>query len=53
MRLVVGIVFIPLYIGWIIYRAFIKKDLKKNMNDLYGLTFFLIIWGIVMYLIFG
>jgi high-affinity Fe2+/Pb2+ permease len=32
------------FIGWILYRLFIKKDLSKNLNNLYFGLFFVAIW---------
>ena len=32
------------FIGWILYRLIIKKDLKKNLNNLYLGLFFIGIW---------
>ena len=32
------------FIGWILYRLLIKKDLKKNLNNLYLELFFIGIW---------
>ena len=52
LRLIYGLVFFPLYLGWIFYRLFIKKDLKQNMNDFYALTFFMVVWCIIYYFIF-
>ncbi len=52
MRLLYGLVFIPLYIAWVIYRAFIKKDIKQHKNDLYGLTFFIVVWLLIYFWVF-
>lgn len=32
------------FLGWILYRLFIKKDLRKNLNNLYFGLFFVAIW---------
>ncbi|MES2703001.1 MAG: hypothetical protein V4649_10195 [Bacteroidota bacterium] len=40
-RVHIGLIFIPLYLAWVIYHAFIKRDLKQHKNDFYGLTFFI------------
>jgi len=38
----------PLYfaafIGWLIYAAFIKKNIKQNMQTVYAGSFFTVIW---------
>jgi len=52
MKAVYGFVYIPLYILWLIYRLFIKKDLRQHKNDFYGLTFFVIVWALIYYWIF-
>ena len=44
------IIFFVAFIGWILYRLFIKKDLKQNLNTLYlGLTF-TGIWILIYYI---
>lgn len=47
MRILIGLVFFPLYLGWLVYRIFVKKDLKKHISDFYGLTFFIIVWALI------
>jgi hypothetical protein len=32
------------FIGWILYRLFIKRDLSENLNNLYFGLFFVTIW---------
>ncbi|MBG6112189.1 CRISPR/Cas system endoribonuclease Cas6 (RAMP superfamily) [Flavobacterium sp. CG_23.5] len=39
------------FIGWILYRLFIKKDLKKNLNSLYLGFFFIGIWVLFYFFI--
>lgn len=51
-RLLFGFVFIAAFIGWIIYRAFIKRDLKHHMTDLYGGLFFISAWLLIYYFAF-
>jgi len=39
-RLYLPILFFAVFIGWILYRLLIKKDLKQNLNTMYiGLAF--------------
>lgn len=52
MRILYGLVFIPLYLAWVVYRMFIKKDLCKHLNDFYGLSFFIAVWLIIYYFLF-
>ena len=47
MRLILPIVFILLFLGWISYRLFIKKDLRQRRNDLYAGLSFLGIWVLI------
>jgi len=39
------------FVGWVIYRLLIKKDLKKHQTELFGGVFFIGLW-IVIYLFF-
>lgn len=39
------------YIGWILYHLIIKKDLKKNLNNLYLGLFFIGIWVLFYFFI--
>ena len=52
MRIIFGVVFIVLYIAWVFYRVFIKRDLAQHKNDFYGLTFFIAVWLLIYYWIF-
>jgi len=51
-RVLFGFVFIPLFLGWLIYRALIKRDLKKHLTDLYGGIFFISAWLLIYYIMF-
>ena len=37
------------FIGWIFYRLFIKKDLKKHLDTLYLGLVFIALWGLIYY----
>jgi FtsH-binding integral membrane protein len=39
------------FIGWILYRFLIKKDLSKNLNSLYLGLFFIGIWVLFYFFI--
>jgi uncharacterized membrane protein len=39
------------FIGWILYRFLIKKDLGKNLNSLYLGLFFIGIWVLFYFFI--
>ncbi len=51
-RLHFGFYFFVLYAGWVIYRVFIKKDIKQYKNDLYVFTFFIVVWALIYYWLF-
>ncbi len=50
MRVLMPIGFLIVFIIWIMYRLIIKKDLKKNLNNLYIGLAFIAIWTAVYYL---
>lgn len=52
MRMGFGYVFIVLYLSWVLYHALIKGDLKKHLNDLYALSFFVGVWLVIYYFLF-
>jgi hypothetical protein len=40
LRIYIPILLLIIFIGWVLYRLLIKKDLKQHLNSLYlGLTF--------------
>lgn len=41
------------FIGWILYRLLIKKDLNKNLDSLYLGLFFIGIWVLFYFFIVG
>ncbi len=47
--MVIGLVIA--FIGWILYRLLIKKDLKKNLNNLYLGLFFIGAWVLFYFFI--
>ncbi len=47
LRLFIPIAFIILFIGWILYRTIIKKDIKQNLNTVYLGLFFIGIWTVM------
>ncbi|MBS7788173.1 hypothetical protein KIH23_12775 [Flavobacterium sp. CYK-55] len=48
MRIFLPFVFALLFLGWLVYRLIVRKDLKANKNDLYTGIFFIVIW-VVLY----
>jgi CRISPR/Cas system endoribonuclease Cas6 (RAMP superfamily) len=47
--MVIGLVIA--FVGWILYRFFIKKDLNKNLHSLYLGFFFIGIWVLFYFFI--
>jgi len=43
--------FFGVFIGWILYRLFVKRDLKENLNNLYIGLSFTGIWIVIYYLL--
>jgi hypothetical protein len=41
------------FVIWILYRAIIKKDLKKHLNDLYLGIFFFSVWAVIGYFLYN
>lgn len=40
LRVYLPILFFAVFVGWILYRLLIKKDMQRHLNTLYlGLTF--------------
>jgi hypothetical protein len=49
MRFIITIALTLLFVFWILYRCLIKKDLRKNINNLMAGLFFIAVW-IIIYL---
>jgi len=47
MRIYGGILLAVSFLLWILYRVFIKKDLKQNMPAFYVYLTFVGVWGII------
>lgn len=50
-RIGMAIGLVIVFIGWILYRLIIKKDLSKNLNNLCLGLFFIIIWALFYFFI--
>lgn len=50
-RIVMAIGLVIAFIGWILYRLIIKKDLHKNLNNVYLGLFFIITWALFYFFI--
>ena len=51
LRLYIPIALAVLFLAWILYRLLKKKDLKKQLNNLYVGLFFFAVWAVI-YLFF-
>ena len=51
-KLGMPLVFIVLFLGWVLYRLFIKKDLKNNLDSFYIGMFFIVLWGVIYWWFF-
>lgn len=49
LRIYLPIAFLIIFIGWVLYRLLIKKDLKNNLNNVYVGLFFIGIWGLIYF----
>jgi len=47
MRVFAPIVFAALFLGWLLYRIFIAKDVKKYKNEVFGGFFFIVVWLVI------
>jgi len=47
--MVIGLVIV--FIGWILYHLIIKKDLNKNLNNLYLGLSFIGVWALLYFFI--
>lgn len=49
LRVFIPVGLIILFLFWVLYSFFIKKDLKKNMNSLYTGLFFIAVWAMIYF----
>ncbi len=49
LRVYIPIIFFAVFIGWILYRLLVKKDLKQNLTTLYIGLAFTVIWILIYY----
>jgi hypothetical protein len=47
MRIFAPLIFIILFLGWLLYHTFIKKDIKKYRNEVFGGFFFTGVWIVI------
>lgn len=47
-----GFLFFILYIGWILYRWLIRKDLRQRKKEFYFYSFFSPVWLLIYYWFF-
>lgn len=51
-RIYLPIAFAALFILWILFRLFVKRDLKKQLNTVYFGLFFGLVWAVIYFFIF-
>ena len=51
LRLFIPIAFIAIFIGWILYRLLIKKDLKQQVSILYAGLTFTGVWALIYFVL--
>jgi hypothetical protein len=47
LRVYIPLALLAVFLGWIIYRLFVKRDLKKQINNLMLGGFFFGVWGLI------
>jgi high-affinity Fe2+/Pb2+ permease len=52
MRFLTPLVFIAIFLGWFLYRLLIKKDARKNLNEILFGFFFIAIWVLLFWYVF-
>jgi hypothetical protein len=50
-RFFIPLAFGILFLGWVLYRLLVKKDLQQNLNTLYVGGFFVGIWAVIYWLV--
>jgi len=51
LRIFMPIVFLLVFIGWIAYQGLVKKDLSKQLNNLYAGVAFIGVWAVVYFVV--
>lgn len=49
LRIYIPIAFIVVFIAWIAYRAFIKRDLRSQMTNVYVGLAFVGVWAVIYF----
>jgi len=47
LRLFMPIAFIVLFIVWVLYHSFVKKDIKSQLNNVAIGLFFFSVWAVI------
>jgi hypothetical protein len=47
MRIFTPIIFAAIFIGWVLYRSFITKDIMKYKTEIFAGCFFIGIWAAI------
>lgn len=52
LRFYIGFIFFALYSGWVVYRMFVKKDIKQHKGEFHVYSLFAGIWAVIYGLFF-
>jgi len=53
MRFITPIVFAIIFLAWFFYRLFVKKDARKNLNEILFGFFFIGVWALLFWYVFS
>lgn len=51
LRILIPFALLAIFLGWLLYRMLVKKDIKKHLNELYFGVFFFGVWAAIYFLI--
>ena len=51
-RIYVGVGLLIAFIGWLLFRLIIKRDLKQHIDDLYAWIFLIVVWFLIYWFLF-
>ena len=49
LRAYIPLIFLVLFVGWILYRLIVTKDLRQQLNNVYLGVFFFGVWGLIYF----
>lgn len=51
LRIYIPLALLAVFSAWVVYRLFVKRDLKKQVNNLMLGGFFFAVWGLIYFLL--